>query len=79
MFCERIHTTKQKVNNSNMYTLKKDDRLGGPLTDKDRITMPCFASDYNYIHFLAYVLYAPLYLCGPILTFNDFISQVISE
>ncbi|KAG2220029.1 hypothetical protein INT45_012205 [Circinella minor] len=55
---------------------EKDDRLGGPISDKDRITVPCFASDYNYINFLAYVLYPPLYLCGPIITFNDFISQV---
>ncbi|KAI8141260.1 glycerol uptake protein 1 [Fennellomyces sp. T-0311] len=54
----------------------EDDRLGGPLTDKDRITVPCFASDYNYVNFLAYVLYPPLYLCGPIITFNDFISQI---
>lgn len=58
---------------------KKDDRLAGPLTDKDRITVPCFASDYNYINFVAYVLYTPLYLCGPIITFNDFISQVHSQ
>ncbi|KAI9246875.1 MBOAT, membrane-bound O-acyltransferase family-domain-containing protein [Phascolomyces articulosus] len=54
----------------------EDDRLGGPLSDKDRITVPCFESDYNYINFLAYVLYPPLYLCGPIITFNDFISQI---
>ena len=50
--------------------------MGGPISDKDRITMPCFASDYNYTNFIAYVLYPPLYLCGPIITFNDFISQV---
>ncbi|KAI9322745.1 MBOAT, membrane-bound O-acyltransferase family-domain-containing protein [Dichotomocladium elegans] len=55
---------------------EKDDRIGGPLTDKDRVTLPCFESDYNYINFLAYVLYTPLYLCGPIITFNDFISQI---
>ncbi|KAL1928870.1 hypothetical protein VTP01DRAFT_2656 [Rhizomucor pusillus] len=54
----------------------EDDRLAGPITDKDRIVIPCFASDYNYINFVAYVLYTPLYLCGPIITFNDFISQV---
>ncbi|CDS09973.1 hypothetical protein LRAMOSA02650 [Lichtheimia ramosa] len=54
----------------------EDDRLGGPISDKDRITMPCFASDYNYTNFIAYVLYPPLYLCGPIITFNDFISQI---
>ncbi|KAI8381506.1 MBOAT-domain-containing protein [Radiomyces spectabilis] len=56
---------------------KEDDKLGTPLlTDKARITVPCFASDYNYWYFLAYVFYIPLYLCGPILSYNDFISQL---
>ncbi|KAG2174919.1 hypothetical protein INT43_005981 [Umbelopsis isabellina] len=54
----------------------KDERMGGPINDKDRIQKPCFAEDYNYINFLAYVLYTPLYLCGPIITFNDFVSQL---
>lgn len=53
--------------------------MGGPINDKDRIQKPCFTEDYNYTNFLAYVLYTPLYLCGPIITFNDFISQVIVD
>ncbi|ORZ00156.1 MBOAT, membrane-bound O-acyltransferase family-domain-containing protein [Syncephalastrum racemosum] len=55
---------------------EKDDRIGAPVSDKDRITVPSFASDYNYVNFMAYVLYIPLYLCGPIITYNDFISQI---
>jgi D-alanyl-lipoteichoic acid acyltransferase DltB (MBOAT superfamily) len=47
-----------------------------PRTDKERINNPLIKNDYNYINFLAYVLYTPLLLCGPIITFNDFISQV---
>lgn len=31
--------------------------------------------DYSYQNYLAYALYAPLYLTGPILTFNEYISQ----
>ncbi|KAK4518315.1 Chitin synthase, class 7 [Mucor velutinosus] len=46
-----------------------------PHTDKERINNPLLESDYNYTNFLAYVLYTPLLLCGPIITFNDFISQ----
>ncbi|CEP07705.1 hypothetical protein [Parasitella parasitica] len=46
-----------------------------PHTDKDRANNPLIESDYSYINFLAYVLYTPLLLCGPIITFNDFISQ----
>lgn len=50
--------------------------MGGPVSDKDRIQKPAFHEDYNYVNFLAYILYTPLYLCGPIITFNDFVSQV---
>lgn len=31
--------------------------------------------DYTFKNYLAYALYSPLYLAGPILTFNDYISQ----
>ncbi|GAA5800988.1 hypothetical protein HPULCUR_006428 [Helicostylum pulchrum] len=48
-----------------------------PLTDKERITVPLknLEKDYGYLNFLAYVLYTPLLLCGPIITYNNFISQ----
>ncbi|CAO3591600.1 unnamed protein product [Absidia cylindrospora] len=56
---------------------KSDDDLAvSTLSDRDRIDIPCKPADYNYTYFLAYVLYTPLYLCGPILTYNDFISQM---
>lgn len=32
-------------------------------------------NDYSFRNYVAYVIYAPLYLIGPILTFNDYISQ----
>ncbi|CAB4473157.1 uncharacterized protein OCT59_028303 [Rhizophagus irregularis] len=54
----------------------KNDRDQAPLTEKDRIITPCFKEDYNYINYLSYVLYTPLYLAGPIITFNNFISQL---
>lgn len=47
-------------------------------TDKERIGVPCHSIDYNYFNFLTYILYTPLYICGPIITFNDFISQIKS-
>ncbi|EIE89617.1 hypothetical protein RO3G_14328 [Rhizopus delemar RA 99-880] len=46
------------------------------MTDKERIQLPWnIESDYNYLDCLAYVMYTPLLLCGPIITYNDFISQ----
>lgn len=40
------------------------------------MTIPAYARDYTFRNYLAYALYAPLYLTGPILTFNDYISQL---
>lgn len=31
---------------------------------------------YKFTNYLAYILYPPLYIAGPIITFNDFMSQV---
>lgn len=31
--------------------------------------------DYSFRNYIAYAIYAPLYLVGPIITFNDYISQ----
>jgi D-alanyl-lipoteichoic acid acyltransferase DltB (MBOAT superfamily) len=33
------------------------------------------AADFTFRNYIAYVLYAPLYLVGPIINFNDFIYQ----
>ncbi len=38
--------------------------------------MPAAAKDYSFRNYLAYTTYAPLYLAGPIITFNDYISQL---
>jgi D-alanyl-lipoteichoic acid acyltransferase DltB (MBOAT superfamily) len=32
-------------------------------------------SEYNVVNFTIYILYAPLYIAGPIITFNDFIIR----
>lgn len=62
--------------NSEEKKVKGHPAHEAPHTDKERINSPLQESDYNYTNFLAYVLYTPLLLCGPIITFNDFISQV---
>jgi len=33
---------------------------------------------YTFNNYLAYIFYPPLYIAGPIITFNDFMWQVIS-
>ncbi|KAL1301714.1 hypothetical protein AAFC00_005923 [Neodothiora populina] len=45
------------------------------LSERDRVTISAKPADYTFRKYLAYTLYSPLYLAGPILTFNDYISQ----
>ncbi|ORY43437.1 membrane bound O-acyl transferase [Rhizoclosmatium globosum] len=48
---------------------------GGFQCYKSRVQIHRPMKDYNFIAYLCYLLYAPLYLAGPIMTFNDFMSQ----
>lgn len=66
------------------YYWQLDRRAGSPLekqldpsnlSENDRVRTPPPASAYNFRNYLAYAIYAPLYLAGPILTFNDYIWQ----
>ncbi|KAI9226760.1 MAG: MBOAT, membrane-bound O-acyltransferase family-domain-containing protein [Piptocephalis tieghemiana] len=43
---------------------------------KQRVQRPLPLSEYSLINYFAYTLYLPLFLAGPIITFNDFISQI---
>ncbi|EEA28105.1 hypothetical protein EYB26_001378 [Talaromyces marneffei] len=45
------------------------------MSERDRSTIPAEPSAYNALYYTAYVLYSPLYLSGPIVNFNDYISQ----
>lgn len=44
-------------------------------SERERIDTPPSPQDFSFRNYIAYVLYSPLYLAGPILTFNDYISQ----
>lgn len=59
-----------------MANIQKKKQLDpANLSERDRITISAKPTDYTFRNYLAYTLYSPLYLAGPILTFNDFISQ----
>ncbi|KAK2744458.1 glycerol transporter [Onygenales sp. PD_40] len=45
------------------------------LSERDRVTIPAHPTAFNPTNYVAYALYSPLYLAGPIVTFNDYISQ----
>ncbi|KAJ2602992.1 glycerol transporter [Coemansia sp. RSA 1722] len=66
-----------RVRQEQVSSLQKiDSMVAGPKTDKDRIEHSCFKEDYCFVNYWAYILYPPLYLTGPIITFNNFISQM---
>ncbi|KAI1091822.1 MBOAT-domain-containing protein [Rostrohypoxylon terebratum] len=46
------------------------------LSERDRVSIPAEAKDFSFRNYVAYAIYAPLYLTGPIITFNDYISQL---
>ncbi|GMM35135.1 O-acyltransferase [Saccharomycopsis crataegensis] len=67
------------VNESNEIGAQKsyggDAGLNSDLTDRERQAYPWSIYDYNFGNHLAYVLYTPLFIAGPILTFNDYLYQ----
>ncbi|KAL2021404.1 hypothetical protein VTK56DRAFT_7157 [Thermocarpiscus australiensis] len=45
------------------------------LSERDRVSIPASPHDFSFRNYIGYAIYAPLYLTGPIITFNDYISQ----
>ncbi|RCI07976.1 hypothetical protein L249_7819, partial [Ophiocordyceps polyrhachis-furcata BCC 54312] len=45
------------------------------LSERDRVLTGAEPGDFNFRNYVAYAVYAPLYLAGPILTFNDYVAQ----
>ena len=62
--------------NQNPASPRKADASSNAQSERSRIDTSRQLSDYSFINYLAYLLYSPLYLAGPILTFNNFISQI---
>lgn len=47
-----------------------------PSDYRERVTTSLSDDEYNFLNYFAYCLYPPLYIAGPIITFNDFVWQV---
>lgn len=43
---------------------------------RKRVTTSLPEEEYSLLNYFAYCLYPPLYIAGPIVTFNDFVWQV---
>ncbi|KAI3402974.2 GUP1 [Candida oxycetoniae] len=68
----------------NLDYIESENRLCNPedkngtlvnLNDRERLVAPLPLEDYNIFNYLAYITYAPLFIAGPIVTFNDYIYQ----
>lgn len=63
------------------YLEKKDQPPAKPvkvvadLDDRERLVAPLPIAQYNYFNYFAYLFYAPLFIAGPIITFNDYMYQ----
>lgn len=60
----------------------REARQKVPLSDADyrneesrRISFPRPLNQYSFQSYVAYCLYSPLYLAGPLITFNDYMAQ----
>lgn len=57
-------------------SIKKKQLDPAALSDKERASIPALPATFtSFSTYVAYILYPPLYIAGPILTFNDYISQ----
>lgn len=60
------------------YWSQSEARRAVPVNERQRIESPLESSGYDYFSYLTYIFYAPLYLAGPIITFNNFTHQMKS-
>ncbi|KAH7124424.1 MBOAT, membrane-bound O-acyltransferase family-domain-containing protein [Dactylonectria macrodidyma] len=60
---------------SNSNALEKKQLDPANLSERDCVAIPADARDFSLRNYIGYIIYAPLYLGGLILTFNDYISQ----
>lgn len=61
-------STSQDSNETIILNTNKEETQ--PIRNKHRQL-----NEYNFINFIAYILYPPLYMAGPIMSFNDFVEN----
>ncbi|KAL1602749.1 glycerol transporter [Paraconiothyrium brasiliense] len=64
------------LNSRTGSSLEKKQLDPSNLSERDRVAMSANPTNYSFKNYFAYTLYSPLYLAGPIITFNDYISQL---
>lgn len=64
---------RQNIKND---TKEDDDRGLVNLSESERLTAPLPISEYSILNYIAYITYAPLFIAGPVITFNDYVYQL---
>lgn len=64
---------RKSLSGSTLQTIYESGK--NVLEEKERLVAEHHIQDYNFINFIAYITYAPLFLVGPIITFNDYLYQ----
>ena len=68
-------SSRQTIEGGKMFPASNQSKWSA----SERVKTPHPLEDYNYLNFLCYVLYAPFYLAGPVVTFNDFLHQTVQK
>lgn len=72
----KAKTSEDEPSSPLLSELPKADRHSDThLTERERLDAPLSLNEYCFKNYLSYLLYTPLYIVGPIITFNDFMYQ----
>lgn len=50
--------------------------MSGHRCEKSRVEEPATDAEFNIVNYFGYAFYVPLFLAGPIITFNNFVAQM---
>ena len=70
-----IHTTSTTTTTTRSKTTMTTTTKPSPAADATTTFTSLHLNEYSYLNFLTYTFYAPLYLAGPIIAFNDFVRS----
>lgn len=71
------NSTTANNNNNNFEEISKLESQNPmeELNERERLEAPHDIRDYCLMNYIAYITYTPLFIAGPIITFNDYVYQ----
>lgn len=74
-YLEKLHSPPASPKREDNAKEEASSNILSYLDDRQRLTAPIPLSDFNIFNYIAYITYTPLFIAGPILTYNDYIYQ----